>query len=132
MYEKQSSQPKVQALNNKYHQQQTLKNIQARRQKYVRQVRKKRLLFIGLIFGVVVLFLGVQIFQTRQNHQTLQAQTQTSQAQLEKVRDSHTDLQQQVRQLNDKTYLEKIIRERYYYSKSGEIIFSLPGDKPSN
>lgn len=132
MYEKQPIQPKVQTLNNQYNQKQTLKGIEARRKKYVYQVRKRRLALFGAIFGVVILFFGIQILQTHQNNHSLQAQTKTSRVQLQESKTNNTELKQEVRQLNNKTYLEKIIRERYYYSKSGEIIFSLPSDKPSN
>lgn len=132
MYAKQSPKSKMQKLTSQYHQDQALKSIEARRKKYRKQIHKRRLILLGVIFGVAILFFSIQILETKHSNQNLQAQTKTSQVQLKKVKANNTALKQQVRQLNDQTYLEKIIRERYYYSKSGEIIFSLPGDKPSN
>lgn len=132
MYEKRKPSAKVQSLDNQYIQKQTLKSIEDRRQKLVRATHKRRLIIMSVVFGALILFFGIQIMGSKQNSQALQVQAQASQTKLNHAKQKNQNLKLKVRQLNDTTYLEKLIRERYYYSKSGEIIFSLPGDKPSN
>ncbi|MCH4172718.1 MAG: septum formation initiator family protein [Lactobacillus sp.] len=132
MYEKQPQKQKVQSLDNQYIQTQTVKHIEARRQAYIKRVQRRRLTLLGVVVLVVVLALGIQIFKAHQNTNTLQAQTQQSQAQLKQVRQENADFKLKINELNNADYLEKVVREKYYYSKPGEIIFSLPGDKPSN
>ncbi|WP_279404165.1 FtsB family cell division protein [Secundilactobacillus kimchicus] len=41
-------------------------------------------------------------------------------------------LTQKVALLNDRDYLDKLIRAKYYYSKSNETIYSLPSDKTTD
>ncbi|GAF39464.1 hypothetical protein FC83_GL000581 [Agrilactobacillus composti DSM 18527 = JCM 14202] len=132
MYEKQPPKQKVQSLDNQYIQTQTVKHIEARRQSYVKKVQRRRLTLLGVVVLAVILVLGIQIFRAHQNTNALQAQTQQSQAQLKEVRRQNADFKLKVNELNNADYLEKVVREKYYYSKPGEIIFSLPRDKPSN
>ncbi|MCD2255943.1 FtsB family cell division protein [Agrilactobacillus fermenti] len=132
MIEKNMDSENVKSLNNDFTKIQTLKNINDRRKQYVRQVHKRRLYLIAILLSIVTAFLGLQIFQTHRNTQQLQSQVQMSKTQLQKAQTQNTDLKQNVQQLNNADYLEKVIREKYYYSKPGEIIFSLPGDKPQN
>ncbi len=41
----------------------------------------------------------------------------------------NASLKLRVKQLNDDEYLEKLIREKYYYSRDNEMIYNLPDDK---
>ncbi|WP_263850060.1 FtsB family cell division protein [Secundilactobacillus paracollinoides] len=51
---------------------------------------------------------------------------------LSTIKQTSQRLQGHVDRLNDKSYLEKLIRSKYYYSKSGETIYSLPYEKSSD
>lgn len=48
---------------------------------------------------------------------------------LDKVKKDNSSLKLRVKQLNDDEYLEKLIREKYYYSRDNETIYNLPDDK---
>ena len=53
---------------------------------------------------------------------------EASEQRLDKAKDTNAKLKLKVKQLNNKDYLGQLIRSKYYYSKSGETIYSLPGD----
>lgn len=89
------------------------------------KIRKKRFYAIISIFAIFAVFLGVQIFQSRSNLQNIQAQTVTKQHNLDQAQAKNKRLQHQVKLLNDDTYLQKVIRQKYFYTKSGETVYSL-------
>lgn len=88
------------------------------------RIRKKRAYVILSVISFFVLLLGVQIvhnkIQLHKTNQQISSQTQKY--------DSKTKENQKLKlkktQLNDKNYLEKLIRSRYYYSKNGETVYS--------
>ncbi|MFT9003442.1 MAG: septum formation initiator family protein [Liquorilactobacillus hordei] len=119
---------KIRTLNNSFYRASEEKQRQTGYQKRIRRVHKKRFITIILAFFLVTLFFGYQIVNTKLLTSNLNKQITTSHKKLDKVRTQRTDLKQEVKQLNDKNYLEKIIREKYYYSKDGETIYSLPNN----
>lgn len=58
-----------------------------------------------------------------------QATNDNSSKKLDKVKKDNASLKLRVKQLNDDEYLEKLIREKYYYSRDNEMIYNLPDDK---
>ncbi|WP_125608283.1 FtsB family cell division protein [Lapidilactobacillus bayanensis] len=103
------------------HQQQ----IDARR-RYLRHVHRRRLWVLLVILLVVLIGLGLQIFRTNQINSGIKQQVQTEKKQLSKTKAKNDNFKIQVKQLNNKTYIEKLIRYKYDYSKKGELIFTLP------
>lgn len=102
---------------------QQLADNDAKRQRLLK-VRKKRFYIIVSVFAVLTIFFGVQIFQAHHNLQNIQAQTVQKQTKLKHVKAKNKQLNQQVKLLNDDTYLEKIIRQKYFYAKSGETVYN--------
>ena len=45
---------------------------------------------------------------------------------LEDKNKQHSDLEQQIRQLNDDNYILRIARSEFFLSEEGELIFNLP------
>ena len=52
--------------------------------------------------------------------------------QFQKKQDEEIALKEELNNLNDKDYIEKVARDDYYLSNNGEIIFKLPNDKSSS
>ena len=50
----------------------------------------------------------------------------------QKQQDEELALKEQLNNLNDKDYIEKVARDDYYLSNDGEVIFKLPGDNKSD
>ena len=55
-------------------------------------------------------------------------QTAVEQHRLNQAKSKNKELNEEVKQLNDSDYIQKLIREKYYYSKSGETVYTLPAN----
>lgn len=89
------------------------------------KVRKHRFYAIIVFFAVIFLVLGFQIIQTKYNLGKVNNQIEAKQETLQKTKAKNKKLDKQVELLHDNNYLQKILRQKYYYSKSGETIYSL-------
>lgn len=113
---------KVHQLNNQY-----TKIKQSRHQEILRS-RKKRGIILVSFFLVVILMLVVQIFITKSKVSNVSEQQVQTKKELKKSKIDNQKLKQNIKQLHDKDYIQKVIREKYYYTKPGETVYSLPGD----
>ena len=84
-----------------------LRRKAARKEKEVHRVRKNRIM--------------VHVQTGRIN-----SQIQTNKAELNQVNKTNKKLKSQVADLKDPDYVAKVIRYKFYYSKSGESIYTLP------
>ncbi|KPN83661.1 MULTISPECIES: FtsB family cell division protein [Lactobacillaceae] len=113
---------KVHQLNNQY-----TKIKQSRHQEILRS-RKKRGIILVSFFLVVILMLVAQIFITKSKISNVSEQQFQTKKELKKSKIDNQKLKQNIKQLHDKDYIQKVIREKYYYTKPGETVYSLPGD----
>ncbi|MDT7002307.1 FtsB family cell division protein, partial [Lactiplantibacillus pentosus] len=124
------SRDKIKQLDNDYIRQvATNEHGQAQR---VSQVRRRRFVLIVAVFGALILFLGFQLINTRSNLHQMNRQVATSQVKLKKVQQRNDQLEGQIKQLNNKDYLQKLLRSKYDYTKSGETVYSLPNDSAAD
>ncbi|ALO03316.1 FtsB family cell division protein [Lactiplantibacillus paraplantarum] len=124
------SRSKIKQLDNDYIRQvATDEHGQAQR---VAQVRRRRFILIVAVFGALILFFGFQLINTRSNLHQVNRQVATSQVKLKKVQQKNDQLEGQIKQLNNKDYLQKLLRSKYDYTKSGETVYSLPNDNAAD
>ncbi|MDN6045750.1 MAG: septum formation initiator family protein [Lactiplantibacillus plantarum] len=124
------SRNKIKQLDNDYIRQvATDEHGQAQR---VAQVRRRRFILIVAVFGALILFFGFQLINTRSNLHQVNRQVATSQVKLKKVQQKNNQLESQIKQLNNKDYLKKLLRSKYDYTKSGETVYSLPNDNAAD
>lgn len=83
----------------------------------------------AFIFSAVA-FLGIAIY-THFETQQVANEKQLAASELENEQQLLKNLQQQAERLKDNDYIMKLARGRYYLSKDGEIIFSIPEDNDS-
>lgn len=100
------------------------KKMKEQRQRY-----QKRRKWLVILFGVVIALLTFQIVSSNIHTFGIKNDLKSSQAQLEKAKASNTKLKGEVKLLNDDTYIGKLIRYKYFYSKPGEQVYNLPDDK---
>lgn len=98
------------------------------RNNYVKKVHRRRIAMIGIIFAIILIVFGVQIFNAHRTYANTMDQIEVSKQKLSKQKSTQIDLKLEVSQLHDTNYLEKYIRQKYMYSKSGEQIYNLPDD----
>ncbi|WP_119325769.1 septum formation initiator family protein [Companilactobacillus musae] len=91
-------------------------------------VHRRRMAMIGIIFAIILVVFGVQIFNAHRTYANTMEQIEVSKQKLDKQKSTQRDLKLEVNQLHDTNYLEKYIREKYMYSKPGEQIYNLPDD----
>ncbi|WP_338231939.1 FtsB family cell division protein [Companilactobacillus muriivasis] len=95
---------------------------------YVKKVHRRRMAMIGIVFAIILVVFGVQIFNSHRTYANTMEQIEISKQKLDKQKSTQRDLKLEVSQLRDTNYIEKYIREKYMYSKPGEQIYNLPDD----
>ncbi|MCI1891968.1 MAG: septum formation initiator family protein [Schleiferilactobacillus perolens] len=95
----------------------------------IRAVHRHRILALVAALVLLLGLFGFNIYRAASAQVEVQSNIRRSRKEMAVVRAQNLKLKTNVQQLNDPNYLEKYIREKYYFSKPGEIIFSLPGDK---
>lgn len=94
--------------------------------------RKKRALVISAIFLFFASIFIVQIVRAKVNYADVHVRIAREQKSLKQQKTDQKQLKTQVAQLNDKNYVEQIIRDRYYYTKPGETVYSFPNKAPKD
>jgi len=123
---------KIKRLDNDYTRKIQHQQAVKHRTRWLGHRRVRRAARILVVFAVFAIILGVQLIRTHASLHQVNQQVATSEQTLTKTKTKNADLKQEIKQLNDKDYLAQLIRSKYYYSKSGETIYSLPGDHASD
>ncbi|KRL87088.1 FtsB family cell division protein [Ligilactobacillus apodemi] len=129
---KNQNQKKIRVIDNEYYRQKVADKERTTTKN--KQLKRHKLIMRTIMFAAIVV-LGVGIFQTGRNlwqAHAVKQQTQTAQKNLKKITKENSSLKIRVKQLNNQDYLEKLIREKYYYSKDGETIYNLPTESSSS
>ncbi|AKS70065.1 cell division protein DivIC [Staphylococcus schleiferi] len=117
---------KVQNIGNQYTSKKNAKKKRHERRKKV--VKKRMAVFGGVLLVIIILLLIMVAFQIKGNHDA-SVERQAKEEKYQKLQDKEIELKEQLNNLNDEAYVEKIARDEYYLSNDGEIIFKLPNDK---
>ena len=105
------------------------KNQQKKKQQMRRRVVRKRItLFGGILLAIILILVVMLVTQTKSNEEA-SIERQDKQERYQKQQDEELALKEELNNLNDKSYIEKVARDDYYLSNDGEVIFKLPGDK---
>lgn len=120
---------KIKVMNNDFYREKTAakKRMVAKNRRYLQHKVIMRSFAVIATFVTVVCL--VQVGRNLWQAHTVKQQTTTAQKKLDKVKKDNSSLKLRVKQLNDDEYLEKLIREKYYYSRDNETIYNLPDDK---
>lgn len=104
--------------------------IQAKRRREV-IFRRRRLAVIFSIAAVVFVSVGISIFNDYLRLGHLKNYREETVAEQQVVQKNKTALETEVGLLQDEDYVAKIARERFLYSKKGELVFPLPEKETS-
>ena len=120
---------KIKVMDNDFYREKTAakQRMVAKNRRYLQHKVIMRL--FAVIAVVVTVVCLVQVGRNLWQAHTVKQQTTTAQKKLDKVKKDNASLKLRVKQLNDDEYLEKLIREKYYYSRDNEMIYNLPDDK---
>lgn len=89
--------------------------------------RAKGRLFISfLIFGTVISMLSYKFFYNVKQIRDMKEEKKFLEEQLVKLGEEEKVLESDIQKLGDPTYIARYAREKYLYSKDGELIIRLP------
>lgn len=114
---------KIARLDNQYTQKQ-LETVQQEQKTLI--YRRRR---IAVIFAVAMVFfvaMGINLATSYQKIHRLKRERQVVLTEQQEVTNQITQLKQDVSLLQDEEYLEKLARAKYFYTKEGELIYSVP------
>lgn len=120
---KQEEQTNLQFLDNEYAEQHYA--IQARKRREV-IFRRRRLAVIFSLAAVIFVSVGISMYGDYLRLKNLESYQEETIAKQQAVKENKTALEKEVALLQDEEYVAKIARERFLYSKEGELVFPLP------
>lgn len=101
-----------------------LRRRQEKKKKEIHQARKTRIISI---FAIIFVFLGIQTGVKISQVHRLNGQVQSSKAELSKVEHKKNALTNERDNLKDSNYIAKLIRSKFFYSKTNEKVYNLKG-----
>lgn len=116
----------VRSLGNELTRQHEQKMLEAQTGSYISNKRNVIKLSIFGVFSFFALIFAFQIISAHASVNKINAQIQSKSASINVQKNRTTELNQKVKQLNDRDYVEKIIRDKYYFTKPGETVYSFP------
>lgn len=88
--------------------------------------KSKIRIFISLIFcGFIIVILGYNCFNTIIKIQDMKKEKKKLEEQLVVLEEEKETLETDIMKLEDPDYIAKYVREKYFYSKDGELILRL-------
>ena len=123
MSKKRKNSDTIAALNNEY-----TKEQYAEFQKQQKQLifKRRRLAVIFLIAMGIFIVSGIQLFGDFRELESFKKQKAEVVAESVEMDKKLTDLEQDVALLKDNDYVAKLARSRYYVSKDGEQVYTIP------
>ncbi|GHP13158.1 dihydroorotate dehydrogenase [Lentilactobacillus fungorum] len=123
---------KIKKLENDFTRRREIEMTQSQATATLSRQRKKRALMIIVIFSFFAIIFAVQIIRAKVNYADVNVRIAKQEKKYQRQKVSNRVLRAKVAQLNDKDYVEKIIRDRYYYTKPGETVYSFPNKAPKD
>ncbi|WP_270774248.1 FtsB family cell division protein [Weissella confusa] len=103
-------------------------NLEESKMRYHQVVHLRRRVVLVAVMVVVTIFAMVNYHTQYVKYEAASQSLETAKSNLDKANKTNANLKQEVKDLGDNSYLEKLIREKYMYSKDGEVVFNLPGE----
>ncbi|AZA19322.1 MAG: septum formation initiator family protein [Lactobacillus helveticus] len=103
-------------------QREQLRRKQAKIEKKTHRIRLNR---IVAIFAIIFVVLGVQIAIKGSQTARINNQVKAEKENLTKVKKTANNLKTKRQNLNDPNYVAKLIRYKFYYSKSNENVYNV-------
>jgi cell division protein DivIC len=116
----------ISQIDNSFTRAKTFADAQAANTLRRRRVHKRRLIVLGIVLIALFIVGFVRLNAINAQRETADSDVRSAQKRLTKAQKQKQALKVQVDQLNNEAYLQKLVRSKYYVSKSGEVIFTLP------
>lgn len=90
---------------------------------------KSRLFIAFMFFGAIISMLSYKFFYSIKQIMEMKEEKLFLEKQLVKLESEEDILESDIQKLKDPAYVARYAREKYLYSKDGELIIRLPDDK---
>lgn len=95
-----------------------------KRRKYTGKT-KGRMFIIFIFFGAVISTLGYTLFNNLHQINILIIEKRELMDEKEELKDKQESLESDIERLSDSEYIARYAREKYFYSKDGELILRI-------
>ena len=89
---------------------------------------KSRTFIISLLFVIIIFTLVYTIFNDIQKITILNIEKKELAKKSNKLKDEEASLESDIARLSDDVYVARYAREKYFYSKEGELILKIDGE----
>lgn len=86
---------------------------------------KIRIFIALLVFGTITCFLGYNLFSNVISIYKMKLEENELKEKIVSLEEEKEDLENDILKLNDPDYIAKYVREKYFYSKDGELILRI-------
>ena len=95
-----------------------------KRRKYTRKT-KSRMFVIFVFFGIVIITLGYTLFTNLQQISSINKEKVILNKEMDSLNEEKESLEADIARLSDSEYVARYARERYFYSKDGELVLRI-------
>ena len=95
-----------------------------KRRKYTRKT-KGRMFVIFLFFGAIIVTLGYTLFTNLQQISSMNKEKISLNKEKDELNEEMESLEADIARLSDPEYIARYAREKYFYSKDGELILRI-------
>ena len=86
----------------------------------------KRILVFGFFSLAIISFIGITVVKTINQIVDKYKEADVLEKKMASLDEQEEDLNNEINRLQDKDYLARYAREKYFYSKNGELIIRIP------
>ena len=87
--------------------------------------RKIRFFFAFIIFAGITSILGYNLFSNIANIRRMEVEKKELSDKIVSLQEEKKELESDLKKLEDSDYIAKYVREKYFYSKDGELILKM-------
>lgn len=96
-----------------------------KRKKKKASLHKIRMFFAVLVFGGITLVLGYNLFSNLAMINKMSIEKKELKSKIVTLKEEKKKLETDIMKLEDPDYIAKYVREKYFYSKEGELILRI-------
>lgn len=97
-----------------------------------KRINKTNFILICFLFILLIGYLGYSLFASLNKINMINKEKKDLETRIVSLQEEEKKLQADIQKLEDPTYIARYAREKYLYSKDGELIIRLPDDKEDN
>ena len=87
--------------------------------------RKIRFFFAFVVFAAITSVLGYNLFSNIASIRRMEVEKKELNEKIASLQEEKKELETDIKKLEDSDYIAKYVREKYFYSKDGELILKL-------